>query len=142
MKKLILLFIFVTLQFQSGWAQSLDQKILGKWEVLDYDLSEENVGEQEKPSGIIWTFYNNICEERIDPSNPTDVTKYEYKISQNTCETGTISSEFYYITLINKTVPGDDYCFMIEIDRIKETNQEILRLYAPDAIQPNILVRK
>lgn len=142
MKKLILLFIFVTFQFQSGWAQSLDQKILGKWEVVDFDLSEENVGEQVKPSGIIWTFYNSICEERIDPINPSNVMIYEYKISQKACETGTISAEFYYVNLINKTVSGDDYCFMIDIDRIKETNQEILRLYAPGAIQPNILVRK
>ncbi len=143
MKKLIILIIFVVFQSQSGWSQTIEQKIIGNWEVTDYDLSEENVGEQEKPSGIIWTFkLNNICEEKSDPSNPSDVTIYEYKISQANCETGIISTEFYYINLINKTVFGDDYCFMIDIDKIDETNQEILRLYAADAMQPNILVRK
>lgn len=143
MKKLIILFIFVVFQSQSGWAQSIEQKIIGKWEVTDYDTSEENDEEQEKSSGIIWTFKeNNICEERSDPSNPDTVTMYEYKISQTNCDTGIVSAEFYYINLTNKTVSGDDYCFMIDIDQIDETNQEILRLYAADAMQPNVLVRK
>ena len=143
MKKIIALFIFVIFQSQSGWSQTIEQKIIGNWEVTDYDLSEENDGEQEKLSGIIWTFKaNNICEERSDPSNPSDVTTYEYKISQNNCETGILSTEFYYINLNNKTVLGDNDCFMIDIDKIDETNQEILRLYSTDATQPNILVRK
>ena len=128
---------------QMSWSQSLEQKILGKWEVTNYDVSEENDGDQERPTGIIWTFNaNNTCEERSDPSNPNDVTIYEYKISQNNCETGILSAEFYYIILTNKTVLGDDYCFMVDIDKIDETNQEVLRLYEAGAIQPNILIRK
>lgn len=142
MKKLIILFIFVLFQSNACWSQ-IEKKILGKWEVTNYDVSEENDGDQERPTGIIWTFNaDNTCEERSDPSNPNDVTIYEYKISQNNCETGVVSAEFYYINLINKTLSGDDYCFMIDIDKIDETNQEVLSLYEAGAIQPNILIRK
>ncbi|MGQ7947382.1 hypothetical protein [Flavobacterium sp. WC2509] len=122
---------------------SLEKKLIGKWELSEFDLSEENDGDQEKPSGVIWIFKNNhICEERSDSSNPNDITVYEYKISQKNCETKMQSKEFFYINLKNKTLPGDDYCFSIDIGKSDDNDQDILRLYAYGAMAPDVLRRR
>jgi hypothetical protein len=123
----------------------LKQKIAGKWELMDYDLSEENDGDQEKPSGVIWTFKeDNVCEERSDPDNPSDVTIFEYEITEKDCEKNTTSPKFLYMKLTNKTVLGDDYCFLIDLlDPIDDTDKrDRLSLYPAGAMSPNILVRK
>jgi hypothetical protein len=126
-----------------GTSLDLEKKIFGNWELMEYDLSEENEEDQEKPSGVIWIFKSNhTCEERSDPSNPNDVTIYEYKISQKGCEITQDSKKFFYINLTNQTVKGEDNCFMIDIDKDDETNREILRLYAYGAMSPDVLVRK
>ena len=76
----------------------LEKKILGDWELIEYDFKEENEGDQEKSSGVTWIFKSNhICEERSEPSNPNNVTIYEYKISQKGCEITQDSKKFFYI---------------------------------------------
>lgn len=122
---------------------SLEEKIVGKWELIEYDLSEENDGDQEKPSGVFWFFKNDhICEERSDPDNPSNVTVYEYAISQEGCEKKEQSNTFFYVRLKNKTVIGDDYCFMVDIDKMDEENQDILRLYTYGSVVPDVLKRR
>lgn len=123
---------------------SLEQKLLGKWELIDYESDEEKEICQEISSGIIWIFKeNHICEERKDPSNPNDVTVYEYEISNISCEEKK-KKDFLYISLTNKTVAGEDYCFMISIDQVRadDDDSEILSLYTWGAISPDILKRR
>ena len=123
---------------------SLGQKLLGKWELMDFESNEEHEVE-EKPSGVIWIFKeNHICEERKDPSNPNDVTVYEYEISNISCEEKKQSKEFLYINLTNKTVAGEDYCFSISINQVRadDDSSEILSLYTWGAISPDILKRR
>ncbi|HEY6143103.1 MAG TPA: hypothetical protein VIV55_06685 [Flavobacterium sp.] len=141
-KKIIL--IYVVFQSLNGWTQDLKQKIQGKWEMLQYDLSEENDEDEELETGVIWVFKeNNICEERIDPNDPSKKVVYNYKISQENCETKTLTEKLYYLTLINKTILGDDFCFLISnIPVGGKDNSERLSLFSHGALAPNVLVRK
>ncbi len=141
-KKVILLFI--VFQSLSGWTQDLKRKIQGEWEMLQYDLSEENDEDEEIATGIVWVFMSdNICEERFDPNDSSKKVVYDYKISQENCQTKTLTTNLYYLTLINKTIAGDDFCFLIST--INPTNDkdksERLSLFSHGAISPNVLVR-
>lgn len=144
MKKI--LFIFCVFQSLYGWSQLQDvqQKILGSWEIISLNLSNDDAN-QENLSGEIWTFNNNgICEVKSDPNNPNMVTIYNYEISETNCATNIISNEFYYVKLINQTVVGEDYCFLISnIGKIDDLDQrDYLTLYVDEALKPNLLVKK
>ena len=43
-------------QSLSGWTQDLKNKIQGKWEMMQYDLSEDNDEDEEIATGIVWVF--------------------------------------------------------------------------------------
>lgn len=139
--------IVIVILFQSlnGLAQDLKKRIQGKWEMLQYNLSEDIDEDEEISTEKIWTFKsNNICEEGIDPSDPTKKIVYYYTISQEDCQTKTLSETLYYLRLINTTIPGDDYCFLISSITATDTvdNSERLSLFSHGAISPNVLVRR
>jgi hypothetical protein len=141
-KKVIL--FFMVFQSLSGWTQDLKKTIQGKWEMLQYDLSEDKDEDEEIATGQIWIFKEgNICEERIDPNDSSKKVIYDYKISQENCLTKD-TNEKYYLRLTNMTIPGDDYCFLIsKINANNESDKsERLSLFSHGAISPNVLIRK
>jgi hypothetical protein len=136
---------FMVFQSLNGWTQDIKKTIQGKWEMLQYDLSEDNDEDEEIETGQIWVFKeNNICEERIDPNDSSKKVVYNYKITQENCHTKILSDKLYYLTLTNKTIPGDDYCFLISsISPIGQADKsERLSLLSHNAISPNVLKRR
>lgn len=136
--------VFILFQSLDGWTQDIKEKIQGQWEMLQYNLSEDIDEDEEISTETVWVFKsNNICEERIDPEDPTKKIVYNYVISQENCQTKTLSEGLYYLWLTNKTIPGDDYCFLISsISQKDETDKsERLSLFSHGAMSPNVLVK-
>ncbi|MES2575689.1 MAG: hypothetical protein V4572_12145 [Bacteroidota bacterium] len=137
--------VFIVFQSLNGWSQDLKNRIKGNWEMLQYNLSEDIDEDEEISTETIWVFKNdNICEERIDPDDPTKKIVYNYIISQENCQTKMLTEGLYYLWLTNKTIPGDDYCFLISsISSVNEMDKsERLSLFSHGALSPNVLVRR
>lgn len=136
--------VLIVFQSLNGSAQDIKKRIQGKWEMLQYDLNEENDEDIEISTEKIWVFKdNNLCEERIDPEDSSKKIVYGYHISQENCVTKAISPGLYYLRLTNITIPGDDYCFLISTINPKDQpdKSERLSLFSHGAVSPNVLKR-
>lgn len=137
--------VLIVFQSLNGWTQDIKKRIQGKWEMMQYNLSEDIDEDEEIATETVWYFKNsNICEERIDPDDSSKKIVYHYMISNESCETKKITEGLYYLRLTNITIPGDDYCFLISaISPVGQADKsERLSLFSHGAVSPNVLKRK